>query len=82
METHKLEEEKFFAEMEGETKNSLNQRKVDSVELREAGLVTAEYAVGIVTAVAFAGLLLAIIRSDRVRQLLLNIIENALGVAF
>ncbi|MDO5060010.1 MAG: DUF4244 domain-containing protein [Actinomycetaceae bacterium] len=48
----------------------------------EAGLVTAEYAVGIVTAVAFAGLLLAIIRSDSVRQMLLNILEKALGVTF
>lgn len=45
----------------------------------EAGLVTAEYAVGIVTAVAFAGLLLAIIRSDSVRQMLLNILQTALG---
>lgn len=51
-------------------------------EGKEAGLVTAEYAVGIVTAVAFAGLLLAIIRSDSVRQMLLNILEKALGVAF
>lgn len=47
----------------------------------EAGLVTAEYAVGIVTAVAFAGLLLAIIKSDSVRQILFNLIQNALTVA-
>ncbi|EEH64537.1 hypothetical protein HMPREF0044_0274 [Gleimia coleocanis DSM 15436] len=47
----------------------------------EAGLVTAEYAVGIVTAVAFAGLLLAIIKSDSVRQILFGIIQNALSVA-
>lgn len=58
-------------------------RYLDETEKgNEAGLVTAEYAVGIVTAVAFAGLLLAIIRSDSVRQMLLNILEKALGVAF
>lgn len=58
-------------------------RYLDETEKgKEAGLVTAEYAVGIVTAVAFAGLLLAIIRSDSVRQMLLNILEKALGVAF
>ncbi|MCA0337777.1 MAG: DUF4244 domain-containing protein [Actinobacteria bacterium] len=46
----------------------------------EAGMTTAEYAVGTVAAVAFAGLLLAIVRSDAVRAALTGIITSALNV--
>lgn len=66
----------------GLTQSADCEQENSQVTDREAGLVTAEYAVGIVTAVAFAGLLLAIIRSDNVRQMLLNIIDKALGAAF
>jgi hypothetical protein len=46
----------------------------------EAGMATAEYAIGTLAAVAFAGLLLAILRSEQVRSLLLGIIQSALSV--
>ncbi len=45
----------------------------------EAGMATAEYAIATLAAVAFAGLLLVIMRSDEVRGLLLGIIREALS---
>ncbi|QIK64870.1 DUF4244 domain-containing protein [Leucobacter viscericola] len=45
----------------------------------EEGAVTAEYAIVIVAAVAFAGILVAIMRSDTIRTMLVGLIENALG---
>jgi hypothetical protein len=42
-------------------------------------MTTAEYAVGTIAAVAFAGLLLAIVRSPTVRSALMHIITTALG---
>jgi len=47
----------------------------------EEGAVTAEYAVVIMGAVAFAGVLVAIMRSGEVRAFLLNLIEQALSSA-
>lgn len=47
----------------------------------ETGAATAEYAIATLAAVAFAGLLLAILKSDEVKQLLFNLIENALTPA-
>lgn len=44
----------------------------------EAGMTTAEYAVGTVAAVAFAAVLIAIVRSDAVRSALTAIITTAL----
>ncbi|MFC7879480.1 DUF4244 domain-containing protein [Isoptericola sp. NPDC057391] len=46
----------------------------------EAGLATAEYAVATVAAVGFAGLLIAVLKSDTVRGLLESIISSALSV--
>ena len=48
-------------------------------ELGEEGMTTAEYAVGTVAAVAFAALLLTIVRSGRVKSALSGIIVGALG---
>jgi hypothetical protein len=45
----------------------------------ETGGVTAEYAIAILTAAGFAGLLLAILQSETVRAWLLAIVERALG---
>ncbi|MDR2347885.1 MAG: DUF4244 domain-containing protein [Bifidobacteriaceae bacterium] len=45
---------------------------------REAGGITAEYAIAVLTAAGFAGLLLAILQSDAVRGWLLDIIQRAL----
>ena len=50
---------------------------VDSTELvrrNERGMVSAEWAVGIIAAVAIAGVLLAIITEGRVQEVLLNFI--------
>lgn len=46
----------------------------------DAGMATAEYAIVTVAAAAFAGLLIAVLRSDEVRGLLLGIIRGALSV--
>ncbi|MFF5261979.1 DUF4244 domain-containing protein [Actinomadura viridis] len=48
---------------------------------RDAGMSTAEYAVGMVAAAAFAGLLFKIVTSSEVRTLLLSIIKRALQLA-
>jgi Protein of unknown function (DUF4244) len=48
-------------------------------ELGEEGMTTAEYAVGTVAAVAFAALLLTIVRSGPVKSALTGIIVGALG---
>ncbi|WP_205881296.1 DUF4244 domain-containing protein [Leucobacter viscericola] len=53
--------------------------RVRSVLQNEEGAVTAEYAIVIVAAVAFAGILVAIMRSDTIRTMLVGLIENALG---
>lgn len=47
--------------------------------LGEQGMTTAEYAVGTVAAVAFAGLLLAIVKSGPVKSALSKVIVAALG---
>ncbi len=44
----------------------------------DAGMTTAEYAVGTLAAVGFAGLLVVIMRSDDVRQMLTDVVRTAL----
>lgn len=44
-----------------------------------AGAATAEYAIVTMAAVAFAGLLVAIMRSDEVRGILMDLIQRALS---
>lgn len=48
---------------------------------REAGMTTAEYAVGTIAACAFAALLLMVIRSGGVEALVTTVITTALSVA-
>lgn len=58
------------------------QRRFDGVRrvlVDERGAVTAEYAIVIMAAVAFAGVLVAIIRSEQIRNMLVDLVENALG---
>lgn len=66
------------------------QRPVDAIARRlwrrmrvrfrgDAGMTTAEYAVGTIAAVAFAGLLLKVLTSDTVSAALNGIIEEALS---
>jgi hypothetical protein len=47
---------------------------------RDDGAVTAEYAIAIMAAVGFAGLLVVILRSDEVRGILTDIVRNALAI--
>lgn len=47
----------------------------------EAGLATAEYAVVMIAATGFAGLLVAILKSSAVRTMLTNLVKTALSVA-
>ena len=46
---------------------------------RDAGMTTAEYAMGIVAAVAFAGILYKVVTSGTVMTALSTIIKNALS---
>ncbi|MBR7743384.1 DUF4244 domain-containing protein [Phycicoccus sp. BSK3Z-2] len=48
-------------------------------DLGEEGMTTAEYAVGTVAAVAFAALLLTVVRSGPVEAALTDIVVSALG---
>lgn len=47
----------------------------------EEGAATAEYAIVIMAAVGFAGLLVVIMRSDEVRGILTELVRNALAFA-
>ncbi|WP_150307006.1 DUF4244 domain-containing protein [Planctomonas psychrotolerans] len=44
----------------------------------EIGAATAEYAIATMAAVAFAGVLVAIMQSDEVRQILTDLVRQAL----
>ncbi len=46
---------------------------------RDDGAATAEYAITIMAAVGFAGLLVVIMRSGEVQQILLDLVRNALS---
>jgi len=56
-------------------------RDVDRTWEDEAGAATAEYAIATMAAVAFAGLLVVIMRSDEVRGILTDLVRRALTVA-
>lgn len=47
----------------------------------DAGMTTAEYAVGIMAAATFALVLLGIVRSDTVKAALTGIVQSALSLA-
>lgn len=48
---------------------------------REAGMTTAEYAVGTIAACAFAAVLLAIVQSGGIESLVTKVVEVALSVS-
>lgn len=48
---------------------------------RDDGAATAEYAITIMAAVGFAGLLVVIMRSGEVQQILLDLVRNALSAS-
>jgi len=47
----------------------------------DTGAATAEYAIVIMAAVGFAGLLVVILRSGEVQQILTDLVRDALGAA-
>lgn len=59
----------------------LTRRRVAALLDDEDGAATAEYAVATMAAVAFAGLLVVIMRSDEVRGILTDLVRRALTVA-
>lgn len=52
----------------------------DALLSDETGAATAEYAIATMAAVAFAGLLVIIMRSDEVRGILTDLVHRALTV--
>lgn len=59
----------------------LTSRRAATLFADDAGAATAEYAVATMAAVAFAGLLVLIMRSDEVRGILTDLVRRALTVA-
>lgn len=57
-------------------------RSVASTSAGDAGMSTAEYAVGTVAACGFAGLLVKLLTSDQVRSMLSGVISRAFTVVF
>ncbi|GAA3040113.1 DUF4244 domain-containing protein [Streptomyces glomeratus] len=55
-------------------------RRVRSAVQRDSGMVTSEYAVGIIAAVAFAAVLYKVLTSGQVSAELQDIVKRALGV--
>lgn len=59
----------------------LTRRRAAALFADESGAATAEYAITTMAAVAFAGLLVAILRSDEVRGILMGLVRRALSVS-
>ena len=53
--------------------------RVRRLRSADDGAATAEYAITIMAAVGFAGLLVVIMKSDQVRSILNDLVENALS---
>lgn len=68
------------ARLLGRPTRTLRARWRALAERAEAGMATAEYAIGTLAAVGFAGLLLVILRSEEVRTMLVGIVRSALSV--
>lgn len=56
-------------------------RELGLLARRDEGAATAEYAITIMAAVGFAGLLVAILRSSEVQGILTDLVHRALTVA-
>jgi Flp pilus assembly pilin Flp len=54
-------------------------RKLRATYRRDDGMTTAEYAVGIITAVAFAGIMYKVVTSGAVQTALTAIVKRALA---
>ena len=60
---------------------SLTRRRAARLFADDEGAATAEYAIATMAAVAFAGMLVVIMRSDEVRGILTDLVRRALTVA-
>ena len=58
----------------------LTRRRAATLFTDDSGAATAEYAIATMAAVAFAGLLVLIMRSDEVRGILTDLVRRALTV--
>ncbi|GGH43355.1 DUF4244 domain-containing protein [Microbacterium album] len=56
-------------------------RRLPDLVADETGASTAEYAIVTMAAVAFAGVLVVIMRSDEVREILTDLVRRALSVS-
>lgn len=70
-----------LAERELSELPELTRRRAASLFTDESGAATAEYAITTMAAVAFAGLLVVIMRSDEVRGILTDLVRRALTVS-
>jgi Flp pilus assembly pilin Flp len=52
-----------------------------NIFMDDRGAATAEYAIATMAAVAFAGLLVVIMRSDEVKEILFDLVKSALTFA-
>ncbi len=71
--------------MFGQRRNArwlLLRRRIRAAAGRDAGMVTSEYAMGLIAAVGFAGLLYKVVTSGQVRAALQAIVEKALHAQF
>ncbi len=57
-------------------------RAASSAGADDAGMTTAEYAVGMIAACGFAGVLVKLLASDSVAAMLARVVKRALSVAF
>jgi len=60
---------------------SLTRRRAARLFTDDSGAATAEYAIATMAAVAFAGMLVVIMRSEEVRGILTDLVRRALTVA-
>lgn len=60
---------------------TLTRRRAAELFTDDTGAATAEYAITTMAAVAFAGLLVVIMRSDEVRGILTDLVRRALTVS-
>lgn len=60
---------------------TLDRRRAAALFLDDSGAATAEYAITTMAAVAFAGLLVVIMRSEEVRGILTDLVRRALTVS-
>ena len=60
---------------------SLTRRRAARLFTDDSGAATAEYAIATMAAVAFAGMLVVIMRSEEVRSILTDLVRRALTVA-